>query len=85
MSNENALNADLDNVTILFVNNDGGGFADRIDVPAGTTIGTLFDQKLEGKDPSNFTIRVNRHNASRGQILQDRDRVSFTPTKVQGA
>jgi len=85
MSNDNALNADLDKITILFVNNDGGGFAEKIEVAAGTTVGNLFDQKLEGKNAANFLIRVNRQNVSRGQLLADRDRVSFTPTKVQGA
>jgi hypothetical protein len=33
---------------VLYVNNDGGGFADYIEIPAGTTVQQFF---AEGPDP----------------------------------
>jgi sulfur carrier protein ThiS len=69
---------------ILFINNNGGGFADTIEVPAGTTVRSLFDDKISGK-PADYLIRVNRQPSSADQVLQDGDRVSITPTKIEGA
>lgn len=38
---------------ILFINNDGGGFADHIEVANGTTVQDLFDQQVRsGKSPN---------------------------------
>ena len=55
-----------------------------IEVAAGTTVRALFDEKIGGK-PADFLIRVNRQPASADQILQENDRVSITPTKIEGA
>ena len=70
---------------ILFINNDGGGFADNIEVEEGTSVAALFAQRLPGRKAEDFLIRVNRQPASAGQILQEGDRVSITPTKIEGA
>jgi len=35
--------------------------------------------------PQDYLIRVNRQPVAAGQILQEGDRVSFTPTKIEGA
>ena len=70
---------------VLYINNDGGGFADYIDVAEGTTVEQLFQERLHGGKPENFLIRVNRQPAAANQILQEQDRVSFTPTKIEGA
>lgn len=70
---------------ILYVNNDGGGFADHIEIPEGTTVSALFKQKLSERDPGDFLIRVNRQPAPAEQVLQPNDRVTFTPTKIEGA
>ena len=70
---------------VLFINNDGGGFADHIDVEAGITVATLFAQRVPGRKAADFLIRVNRQAASADQVLQEGDRVSFTPTKIEGA
>jgi hypothetical protein len=70
---------------ILFINNDGGGFADYIDVDASTTVEKLFHQKLPERAASDYLIRVNRQPVTRDQVLQDGDRVSITPTKIEGA
>ena len=70
---------------IFFVNNDGGGFADRIEIEPGTTVQALFDQQAPGRDPEDYLIRVNRQPVCGDQVLQEGDRVSMTPTKIEGA
>ncbi len=70
---------------ILFINNDGGGFADQIDVADGTTVRQLFDQRVPHSKPEHYLIRVNRQPAAADQPLQPGDRVSVTPTKIEGA
>ena len=70
---------------ILFVNNDGGGFADYIELPHGTNVQELFDQKMRGAKAENYLIRVNRQPATKDQVLVEGDRVSMTPTKIEGA
>jgi sulfur carrier protein ThiS len=70
---------------ILYINNDGGGFAGPVDVPEGTTVSQLFEQKLPGSRPEDFLIRVNRQPAAADQVLQESDRVSITATKIAGA
>jgi hypothetical protein len=67
------------------INNDGGGFADHIEVADGTTVSQLFAQRLPGRRPEDYLIRVNRLPAAGDQILQPGDRVSLTPTKIEGA
>jgi sulfur carrier protein ThiS len=70
---------------ILFVNNNGAGFADYTDVPHGTTVQELFDREMRSEKPSDFLIRVNRQPVPRDQVLVEGDRVSITPTKIEGA
>lgn len=71
-------------IQILFINNDGAGFAERINVDRGTTVAQVVNQYGNG-DPSSYTIRVNRLEATRDQVLNDNDRVSITPAKVSAA
>ena len=70
---------------ILFINNDGGGFADHLEVNNGTTVSELMTEHLPGRKPEDYLIRVNRLPVSAEQILQEGDRVSATPTKIEGA
>jgi sulfur carrier protein ThiS len=70
---------------LLFINNDGGGFADHIEVETDTTVAQLFSQRLPGRKASDFLIRVNRQAVSADQVLHDGDRISITPTKIEGA
>ncbi len=70
---------------VLLINNDGGGFADYIEVEDDTTVEKLFRQKLPDRSASDYLIRVNRLPVTRDQVLQDGDRVSITPTKIEGA
>jgi hypothetical protein len=69
----------------LFINNEGGGFANHIEIEEGTTVSKLFAQKLPDRPPQDFLIRVNRQPAAADQVLREGDRVSMTPNKVAGA
>lgn len=69
---------------VLFINNDGGGFADHIEIAGQTTVGALFDERI-GSKPADYLIRVNRQPVNSDYVLQEGDRVSFTPTKIEGA
>lgn len=70
---------------ILFINNDGGGFADQIDVEPETTVTQLFQQRLPHGRPQDYLIRVNRQPTNALAVLQEGDRVSITPLKIEGA
>lgn len=70
---------------ILAINNNGAGFADYLEVPEGTTVHQLFEQQISGGRPENYLIRVNRQPSAADQQLQQGDRVSITPLKIEGA
>ncbi len=70
---------------ILFINNRGGGFADYLEVESGTTVDKLFTQQVPQGHPEDYLVRVNRQPVAKDYVLQEGDRVSFTPTKVEGA
>ncbi|REJ92500.1 MAG: molybdopterin converting factor [Planctomycetota bacterium] len=70
---------------VLVINNDGGGFADYVDVAEEMTVAQLFERQMGAANPSHYLIRVNRQPCSSDQVLQAGDRVSITPTKIEGA
>lgn len=70
---------------LLYVNNDGGGFADYVEVSRGMTVENFFNEKMPGRKPTDFLIRVNRQPVAREYVLQEGDRVTVTPTKIEGA
>jgi hypothetical protein len=70
---------------ILFINNDGGGFADTIEVAEGTSVAALFAERMSGRKPTDYHIRVNRLPVTADQVLQPGDRLSATPLKIEGA
>jgi len=70
---------------ILFINNDGAGFADQIEIADGTTVQDLFRQRIPHGRPQDYLIRVNRQPTTADAVLQPGDRVSITPTKIEGA
>ena len=70
---------------LMYINNDGSGFADHIEIEEGTTIASFFTEKMTGRKPADFLIRVNRLPTSADQVLLPGDRVSITPTKIVGA
>jgi sulfur carrier protein ThiS len=40
---------------------------------------------MSGKDAGDYMIRVNRQPVPRDYVLREGDRISITPTKVEGA
>ncbi|CAN5597483.1 hypothetical protein BH11PLA2_BH11PLA2_45810 [soil metagenome] len=70
---------------VMFINNDGSGFADHLEIAEGTSVSDLFAEKLPGRKATDFLIRVNRQPSTSDQVLQTGDRVSFTPSKIEGA
>ena len=71
-------------IKILYINNDGGGFADYLEVESGTTVKTFFSEHGKG-EASSYLIRVNRQPVASDYLLQQGDRISITPTKIEGA
>jgi sulfur carrier protein ThiS len=70
---------------VLYINNDGGGFADHIEVEPAVTVERFFNQQMSGRKSDGYLIRVNRQPVNRDQVLQEGDRVTITPTKIEGA
>jgi sulfur carrier protein ThiS len=70
---------------ILLVTNDGPGFADYKEVPDGISVSDLFRQEMGDRDPENFLVRVNRKQVSADYELEENDRVTITPTNIEGA
>lgn len=70
---------------ILVINNDGGGFADYVNVADDTTVEQLFKSHCPTADASSYLIRVNRQPCASDQQLSEGDRISITPTKIEGA
>ena len=70
---------------ILVINNDGGGFAGYVEVAEGTTVAQLFHKQISAAEPRDYLIRVNRQPCPPDQSLREGDRISITPTKIEGA
>ena len=70
---------------ILYINADGGGFADYIEVEEGTTIASLFQDRLPNRQAADYLIRVNRQPTSSDYRLAEGDRVSITAVRIEGA
>jgi sulfur carrier protein ThiS len=69
---------------VLYVNNDGGGFADYLEIKPETTVKAFFSMHCLG-EPSSYLIRVNRQPVASDYVLQANDRITITPTKIEGA
>lgn len=70
---------------VLFINNDGGGFADWVEVDENTRVEKFFEDTMPNMSATDVLIRVNRQPVSADTELRDGDRVSITPTKIEGA
>ena len=70
---------------LLYINNDGSGFADYVTAAEGTTVEQFFNEKMPGQKPTDYLIRVNRQPITSDYVLQEGDRVTITPTKIEGA
>lgn len=69
---------------VLFINNNGGGYAREYDVAPGTTVDQFLADQVRD-DPSALQISVNRQAVTAAQILQSGDRITATPVKIAGA
>ena len=70
---------------IMYINNDGGGFADYVTASEGTTVEQFFTDRMQGCKSGDYLIRVNRQPVPRDYVLQENDRITVTPTKIEGA
>ena len=70
---------------VLYINNVGTGWADYVDISEGKSVEQFFDEKMSGRKPDDFLIRVNRQPVSRDYVLRENDRVTITPLKIEGA
>ncbi len=70
---------------IMYINNNGSGFADFINIEEGMTINKFFAQKMPHEEASDYLIRVNRQPVTKDYILKENDRVTITPLKIEGA
>ena len=70
---------------IMYINNAGGGFANYMNVEEGMSIEKLFKQKMSCENAEDYLIRVNRQPVPKDYILKENDRVTITPTKIEGA
>ena len=70
---------------VLYINNDGAGFADYVEVEQNTSVEKFFHEKAPGRNAEDYLIRVNRQPVPRDYVLHENDRVTVTPTKMEGA
>ncbi len=70
---------------ILYINNDGGGFADYIEVEQNMTVEQFVAQQLHGRSADEYLIRVDRQPVPRDYVLHEGDRITLTPLKIEGA
>ena len=70
---------------ILFINNNGAGFADYVQVSEGTTVEQFFKEKMHDEQTGDYLIRVNRQPVPRDCVLCEGDRITITPVKIEGA
>ena len=77
-----------ESVNITYLNREGGGFAERHALLAGTTVAQFLSRY--GVAPEDYTIRVVRLNQgaftpTADEPLQEGDRLSCVPLKIEGA
>jgi hypothetical protein len=76
----------MSDIRVTFINNDGAGFADTILVSPSTTTAQLFSAQLgQDANPASYLIRVNREAVASDRPLADGDKMTVTPTKIEGA
>ena len=75
-------------IEVTLISNNGAGLPCRTPVVEGTTLAKFLDVAFE-EDPDNFTIRVRANGTSveahQDYVLQDGDRVSLAPNKIDGS
>jgi len=69
----------------MFINNQGAGYANYVQIADNTTIQQFFAIKMQDQQEADYLIRVNRMPVPKDYVLQDGDRVTITPVKIEGA
>ena len=77
-----------DTLTITYLNRQGGGFAERHTLPIGMTVKQFLEKRDINAD--DYTIRIVRgaqggFTPSADEVLQEGDRLSCVPLKIEGA
>ena len=70
---------------VLYINNGGGGFADYVEIDPNTSVNGFFEKRMSDGSPEDYLISVNRQPVPRDYVLREGDRISITPTKIEGA
>lgn len=74
-------------IEVTLITNDGSGLPRRAPVVEGTTLEKFLEVSFEG-NPDEFTIRIRANGTSveahKDYVLQDGDRISLAPSKVEG-
>lgn len=70
---------------VLYLDQAGNGLADEVEMVEGATVEDFLRQKKGSASLGDFTVMVNRVEASPGQRLNNGDIVSVTPKKYGGA
>ena len=70
---------------VLYINNSGGGFADYVEIDPNTSVNAFFEKRMSDGSAGDYLIRVNRQPVPRDYVLREGDRISITPTKIEGA
>jgi hypothetical protein len=75
-------------INVTMITNDGAGLPTSIPVVEGTTLEKFLAVSFGG-DPDDYTIRIRANGmtveAHNDYVLQNGDRVSVAPRKVEGA
>ena len=68
-----------------YLNADGGAFAEYIEIAAGTSVQAFLPSGFLTVGWQDYLTRVNRQPAAADQYLQDGNRISRAPTRIEGA
>ncbi len=75
-------------IEVTLVSNNGSGLPCHVPVVEGTTLEKFLEVSFDG-DPDEFTTRVRANgvtvDAHCDYVLQDGDKISMAPSKIEGA
>lgn len=74
-------------IEVTLITNEGSGLPVKVPICEGTTLKKFLEVSFHG-NPDDFTIRVRANGTSvevyRDYVLQNDDRISLSPRKVEG-
>ena len=69
---------------VFFTSNADGGFSDWVDVTDGSDVTAFLSARCPDCDRDNCMIRINGAKVGGDTVLQNNDRLTITPTKIEG-